>query len=216
MEGAGARRLRVGCGETQDRPRSSVQERLRAESISSMRVNLTRGRPWARPRRTSIASSLASRRRRSSSAGAGGPALAAASGWAGSRCGRRPGPRTCTRRSRAASGLFVPITPVGPRLIQPARSRPDRLLRLGIEHAALVVQNHAPALVEGTPGSGDAAVADRAEDEPRRQLLELVRGPRLRARREVAASSRLAHELDRRHAPAASPISSTGETRKRR
>ena len=66
-----------------------------------------------------------------------------------------------------ASFLFVPITPEGPRLIQPTTYSPgERLAAVGVEHAPALVGDHRRALVEGDARQRDAAVADRAKHEP--------------------------------------------------
>ena len=74
-----------------------------------------------------------------------------------------------------ASFLLVPITPDGPRLIQPTAYWPGTCSpRLWIGHPAALVGDHAAALVERDPVQPDALVADRAEDEPALDRLALA------------------------------------------
>ena len=76
-----------------------------------------------------------------------------------------------------ASFLLVPITPEGPRLIQPTTYSPGKGgAGGGVEDAAGVVGDGGGALVEGDAGKGDAAVADRAKDEAGGDRLVLVGG----------------------------------------
>ena len=75
------------------------------------------------------------------------------------------------------SGLLVPTTPLGPRLIQPEVYRPMiGCLRLRIDHAAALVEDDAPAIVKGHIRQRHAAIADRAEHQPRLDLFKLIGG----------------------------------------
>jgi hypothetical protein len=62
--------------------------------------------------------------------------------------------------------LFVPMTPVGPRLIQPRSTRRP--------HAAALVRDRAAAIVEWDAGQLDAAIADAAKDEAALERLRDV------------------------------------------
>ncbi len=66
------------------------------------------------------------------------------------------------------------MTPVGPRLIQPAQYRPGIGCSALVENASLGVRDRAGSLVERHPGHSDAAIADAAEDDPARDHLALV------------------------------------------
>ena len=140
--------------------------------------SLTRGRPSGSPAARSSSSIASSRRRRRA---------ARRARRAGRRRPRRSRPsRGAARRSSSSSStvsvasfLFVPMTPLGPRLIQPATYTPGPRTRppsFGIVAAALV---------ERDAGERDAAVADAAEDEPARERLALVGRRRAAARRVV-------------------------------
>src|SRR5262249_55353207 len=74
----------------------------------------------------------------------------------------------------------------------------QRLLGPGIEHAALVVQDDAPALVERHARQGYAAIADRTEHQTDRNLLETVGGARLQGprRRRVELVAHQTHPGD--------------------
>ena len=85
----------------------------------------------------------------------------------------------------AASFLLVPITPLGPRLIQPTTYSP-REREPVVAHAAAIVADQAAALVERHVVDGTAAVADRAQHEPAFDLLQLT--PVATARRPPVAS----------------------------
>ena len=81
-----------------------------------------------------------------------------------------------------ASDLLVPITPVGPRLIQPvtyssAEKPPSRITRPSAcgTRPVLVVERH--------PGQRQPAVADRADHQLRRRSARLARCPRRSRRR---------------------------------
>lgn len=102
------------CAPTAGRSASS------AASISATRPNLTRGRPAARPRSTSISSrrfqpakSTGQRPRDASRSSIGGSAR----GGAGTSTGRSSSIAVAVS---VPSGLLLPMSPVGPRLTQPA------------------------------------------------------------------------------------------------
>ena len=77
----------------------------------------------------------------------------------------------------AASGLFVPITPVGPRLIHPPAYSPGSgCFESGSSTRPSVVEHDSPALVEGHARQGHAAIAHRPEDEADRQVFEVAGG----------------------------------------
>src|SRR6266403_563571 len=73
---------------------------------------------------------------------------------------------------------------------------------LRIQDAPLVVEDDAPVVVEGHTGQRHAAIADGAEDESHRQVLELARRLRLqRARgRRVESVAHQPHAADRARA----------------
>ena len=103
-------------------------------------------------------------------------------------------------------------------MIQPTTYSPrQRRAAGGVEHAAAVVGDHAAALVERHAGQRDAAVADRAEHEPRGDRLALARWARAR-RRAVRRRrrARCGRARRRRDGRARRPSSATGESRKRR
>ena len=74
-----------------------------------------------------------------------------------------------------ASFLLVPITPVGPRLIQPVQKTPGTGAPSVSTHAAAGVRDDAPLLVERNAREPDAVIPDAAQHDPARNRLLLVR-----------------------------------------
>ena len=109
---------------------------------------------------------------------------ASASGCAGVKCAPCATSSSIAATVSTESGLLVPMTPLGPRLIQPdAYSPVTTRPRVGIEHAPLLVQDHAPALVERHAGQRDAPVPHRAKHQADIEILVLAGGPRIEAAR---------------------------------
>ena len=139
-----------------------------AASISASSATLTRSAPRAcragSPRRPAAAtpSSPPGGRRAGEQRGAQrrpGPGRPAGAAWAG-----RPAPR---RRPPTASGLLVPITPVGPRLIQPVTYWPRAPACRRRRRTRPAAFGTVPvAASNGSPGIGSRGVADRPDDEP--------------------------------------------------
>ena len=202
----------MGSGRSSESVALRALRRRRRASISSIRVSFTRGRPADSPSARSwrsiaaqpvvgdelglaVAQQRARPRRRR-----------ARRERVQSRAGLTPRSAGERRRSIAstvswASFLFVPITPEGPRLIQPTTYSPGSgVAGRGVEHAAPVVGDHAAALVEGNAGQRDAAVADRAEDETRRDRLALLGrlGAQAAARQPATSSLRTSSTAPRR------------------
>ena len=150
--------------------------------MSATRTSFTRGRPCAAPAsdsRRSIACQPShvtrpGTRSRSHASGSSGHGRVAAA---------RPASRSSRTRATVsvAHFLFVPITPLGPRLIQPTAYSPTERLAVVADDAAALVADRAAGLVERDAGERRAAVADRAQDEPARDDLLVAR----RARAEV-------------------------------
>src|SRR5690606_22663609 len=121
--GAGQRRLDHAAQLLEvDRHRQPASFSPTVSSISSTRTNLTRGRPCGSPRPTS-ASSIACQSSKvtyRTPRSASSSSTAAASGRSGSSSvpAAASASRCCT--VSRAHFLFVPMTPEGPRLIQPA------------------------------------------------------------------------------------------------
>ena len=85
--------------------------------------------------------------------------------------------------------LFVPMIPLGPRLIQPVTYS-----RSPTDDAAPVIGDQAASVVERQSGHGASAVADRAEHEARRQRLGCAR--RACGERPVLAKDELVDRYD--------------------
>ena len=113
----------------------------------------------------------------------------------------------------AASFLFVPMTPDGPRLIQPERrTRRGAGGAVLLAHAPALVADQAAPLVERDVVDRLAAVADRAQDDAALDLLLLAGGRRRAARRSRPARCGCA----RRRMPLTGPSSPATEDRDRR
>ena len=76
----------------------------------------------------------------------------------------------------AASFLFVPMTPDGPRLTQPTTYSPHSCSPAVAGHAPALVADQPALVVERDAAERHAAVADRAEHEPAGDDLLLARG----------------------------------------
>src|SRR5581483_8887559 len=141
-------------------------------------------------------------------------------GGDGVRVGRRqrpPGGRVLehARHGLGRIGLVGADDPRRPALDPPRRVLADPgLAAVRLQHAAAVVQDHAPRVVERHPRDRHAAIADRPEHEPDRELLHRPGGPRLERPGRVAWSSFRASRSPAT-APASSPTRATGETRNR-
>ena len=145
---------------TRGAPVSSSSSQRRASPAAARAARRRRAR-----RRRSPASPRSRRSRR--------PSRRAAPRASGRRrAARRPARASASSRSTVsvASFLFVPITPLGPRLIQPGAVGPARRRRRGPPRSG----SSPLRVVEGHAGQRDALVADAAEDETGRDHLALA------------------------------------------
>ena len=148
-----------------------------AASIAPTVVYFNRGRPQFLP----FASSSASSARQSEYVTASGcRARTSASAAPGSGCSGSPTAPRATSSIIAvtvstASGLLVPMTPLGPRLIQPATYKPGT----GRDVAGSITRPFSFGITpqrswNGTPGSGTPRYTHRPKHEPHVEILELA------------------------------------------
>ena len=176
----------------------AYERALAAERTSSHVQSLIRGRPCGSPSERSRASIDPQPAYRDRLHVALGEQLV--EGPVGRRRGHGPARASSSRSSMVstASFLFVPMTPVGPRLIHPATYSPLDRLALLVEDTARRVRDRPALLVERHARKGRAAVADAPEHDPARDHLVLVGRNRPHAPGAVGLEA-VAHDLDALH-----------------